>query len=588
MEYSKLVEIYERIEGTTKRLEKTYNISEILRKTDLDDIEVIILLLQGRIFPAWDQTKIGISSKLILKAINKATGTDINKIESHWKKLGDLGLVAQTLTHNKAQATLFSSTLTVKKVYENIKKLALITGTGTVDKKISLIAELLTSAKPLEAKYIVRTVLEELRVGVGEGSLRDAIVWAYFGDSLNIMYDREKNDISLDNNARQKYNETIDIVQHAIDVANEFAIVARTAKSDGLNGLLKIKLRPGSPIKVMLCQKVSGVKEGFEKVGSPAQIEYKYDGFRMQIHKVKDKITLYTRRLENVTAQFPEVVDYVFSNVKGDDFIIDGEAVGFDPKTKKYLAFQSISQRIKRKYDIDSMSRLFPVELNLFDVIYHDGQSSVDEPLFKRRELLRDIVKQIDKKIVISKIDYTDNIEEAQKFYTESLDKGNEGIIMKNKDSIYKPGSRVGGWVKIKPTMESVDVVIVGAEWGEGKRSGWLTSFAIAIIDSDNNILDIGKVGTGIKELDGEGVSFDALTKMLKPLILSEKGKEVKIHPEIVIEVDYEEIQKSPTYSSGYALRFPRLVRLRDDKNVKDCSTLEMIEEFYFSQRGRG
>ncbi len=593
MDYSELVEVYEKIEGTSKRLLKTYYISELLKKTSVEDLEIIMLLLQGKIFPAWDETKIGMSDKLILKAINKATGADAKKIESEWKKIGDLGKVTYNLTHTKSQATLFSSKLTIKKVFDNIRKLATLTGEGTVDKKVSLVSELMTSASPSEAKYIVRTVLEELRVGVGESSLRDAIVWAYFGEEIGVKYDFEKNDIMLDDEKREKYKDIVDTTQRAFDLTNEFSEVAKAAKTVGITGLLDMKLLPGKPIKVMLCQKVASVEEGFETVGTPAQIEYKYDGFRMQIHKIDNKINIYTRRLENVTAQFPEVAATVSKHVKGEEFLIDGEAVGFDPSTSKYLPFQSVSQRIRRKYDIEETAKDLPIELNLFDILYHDGKDYSEVPLNERREFLEKIVEQVKRKIVIAKVDYTDNVEEARRFYEEALKAGNEGIIMKRHDSVYKPGSRVGGWVKIKPVMESLDVVIVGAEWGEGKRSGWLTSFTIGVLDESGLPVEIGKVGTGIKELDqteleGEGVTFEVLTNLLKPLIISEKGKEVKVKPKIVIEVHYEEIQKSPTYSSGYALRFPRLTRLRADRGVDDASTLDLVEEFYFAQRGRG
>ncbi|MBR9690355.1 ATP-dependent DNA ligase [Candidatus Woesearchaeota archaeon] len=589
MEYSKLVEVYERISSTTKRLEKTFHISELLKKTPVEDLDVIVLLLQGKIFPAWAEKKLGISAKLILKVISKATGASVFDVENEWKKTGDLGIVAFNLIGKKSQQTLFSSKLSVKKVFENIKKLPELTGTGAVDKKTSLVAQLMTSAKPIEAKYIVRTVLEELRVGVGEGSLRDALVWAYFGESLGVRYDREANDIMLDAEKRRKYNEVVDVLQHAFDVTNDFSSVAKAAKKSGLKGLKEIKLAPGKPIKVMLCQKVEDVEEGFERVGKPARIEYKYDGFRMQIHKVNGKIVIYTRRLENITNQFPEVVDVIDKNIRGKEFIIDGEAVGYEPKSGRYLPFQNVSQRIKRKYGIDEMAKQFPVEINLFDVLYHDGKSLVKESLDKRREILEKITKQSSKKLVIAKVDYTDDVKEAEKFYKEALKAGNEGIIMKRHDSVYRPGSRVGGWVKIKPVMESLDVVITGAEWGHGKRSGWLTSLTVSIIGDNGEMLEIGKVGTGIKELEesatGGGITFESLTNMLKPLIISEKGKEVAVKPEIVIEVNYEEIQKSPTYASGFALRFPRFICLRDDKGKEDASTLNIVKEFFSKQR---
>lgn len=601
MEYQKLTDVYENIGKTSKRLEKTYIISEFLKIVPASELDIIILLLQGKIFPDYDETKIGISTKLVLKAINKSTGADALTIEKEWKKTGDLGLVSQNLTTRKTQNTLFSKDLSVKKVYDNMKKLATLTGEGTVDKKIALVSELLTSASAIEAKYIVRTALEELRVGIGEGTLRDAITWAYFGEKYGFNYNKEENDLMLDDEKRKEYNEIISIVQNAYDLSNEFSEVAVIAKEKGIEGLKEMVLIPGKPIKVMLCQKAKDIKEGFETVGSPAQIEYKYDGFRMQIHSVNGKITIYTRRLENVTKQFPEVITFVKENVTGNNFLIDGEAVGFDPKSGKYLPFQNVSQRIRRKYDIEEIAKNFPIELNLFDIIYYDNVSLVKTPLNERRKILESIVKQENKKIVIAKVDITSDITEAEKFYKEALLAGNEGIIMKRHDSVYKPGSRVGGWVKVKPVMESLDVVIVGAEWGEGKRSAWLTSFTVGVVGDDGEILEIGRVGTGLKELaqvekldenenviENNSVTFNELTNLLKPLIISENGREIKVKPQIIIELNYEEIQKSTTYSSGYALRFPRLIRLRYDKGVEDASTLAMVQLFFDDQRGRG
>jgi DNA ligase 1 len=582
MQYKQLVECYDKLESTSKRLEKTYYISELLKKTSMDDLQITALLLQGKIFPGWDESKIGVASRLILKAINVASGTDIKKVEDEWKKTGDLGKVAENLIGKKSQSTLFSKDLSVKKVFENLRKLATLEGKGTVDKKIKLIAELLTSATPKESKYIVRTVLEELRVGVGEGSLRDALIWAYV-PSVNIEYNKEENKIDLSDEERKKYNEASEKVQHAFDITNEFAIVATALKKDGLKGLKDISLIPGKPIKAMLFQKAKDIEDAFKGVGKPAALEYKYDGFRLQIHKTNEEIILYTRRLENVTKQFPEVANYVEKNVKGKSFILDTEAVGFDSKTGKYLPFQSISQRIRRKYDIDVLAKKYPVELNIFDIIHYNGENLLKKPFKERRKLLEKITKQIPKKIVLAKQLITDDIKEADKFYKESLKRGEEGIMVKNLNGIYKPGSRVGYGMKVKPVMEPLDLVIVGAEWGQGKRSGWLTSYTIACL-KDEEYLEIGKVGTGIKELEGSGVSFSQLTEMLKKIITVEKGNSVKVKPKIIIEVDYEEIQKSPKYSSGYALRFPRLVRLREDKALDEISTLEMVEKFYKQQ----
>ncbi len=586
MQYKSLVDVYEKLGSTSKRLEKTQIISELLKDTKQDDIHYVVLLLKGRVFPDWDETKIGVASKLIAKAISTATGYAPDKVEKEWKKTGDLGETAENLISKKTQATLFSQNLTIKKVFDNIRKLATLEGSGSVDQKIKLVAELLTSAKPVEAKYIVRTVLEELRVGVAHGTLRDAVVWAYFGKDLKIKYDKEKNDISLDAEQRKSYNEHVDAVQSALDASNDFSLVAEAA-SKGLKELAKISLKVGTPIKVMLAPKAKNVADAFERVGKPAEAEFKMDGFRMQVHKDKDKITIFTRRLDNVTKQFPDVVEAVRKHTKADSFILDSEAVGYNPDTKKYLPFQNISQRIKRKYDIEDMAKKLPVELNVFDVLEYNGKPTLSTPFRERREIIERIIKESPRHIVLAEKLVTDKEDAVAKFFKKSIAAGHEGLMLKNLDAPYKPGARVGYMVKLKETMENLDLAIVGAEWGEGKRSSWLSSFTLACIDDEGNYLKIGKVGTGIKEKEEfkgeEGITFEELTKLLKPLITKEKGREVSVKPKVIVEVAYEEIQKSPTYSSGYALRFPRLMRLRSDER-DEPSDLDLVEDLYHGQ----
>lgn len=585
MLYEDLVGVYKELENTSKRLEKTYHISKLLERTPVEDLKTIVLLLQGKIFPVWDERKIGVAARLVLKSINIATGISANRIEEGWKRTGDLGLTAEEFVGKKKQVALFSTNLEVKKVFDNLNALPKAEGAGAVDRKIKLIAELLTSAKPLEARYIVRTVLEELRVGVGEGSIRDAIVWAFFGDKLDIKYNQEENDLDMSDEEREEYNRYVEAVQEAYDLTNDFSKVAEIAKMKGIEGLKSVSLEIGKPIKVMLYQKAKDIEDAFERVGKPAALEYKYDGFRLQLHRDKDEIRLFTRRLENVTKQFPDVVNVIRNNIKSEDYIIDAEIIGIDPKTRKWLAFQNISQRIKRKYDIDRMAKEIPVMVNLFDAVQIDNEGLLKKPFKERREKLLKITKEVPEKLQLAKQIITDNAEKAEKFYQEALDKGNEGMMVKALDKPYKPGSRVGYGVKVKPVMETLDLVIVGAEWGEGKRAKWLSSFTVACIDENGRFLEIGKVGTGIKEKEEEGVSFEQLTEALKPLIVSEKGKEVKVKPVVVIEINYEEIQKSPTYSSGFALRFPRLISIRTDRSPDEISALSEVEEFYYGQK---
>lgn len=588
MKYSALVGVYSLLEKTTKRLEKTSILSGFISKIPAGELGHVMLLLQGRVFPQWDSRELGMSTQLLLKAIALATGSAQDKVEESWNKTGDLGQTAEALIGKKTQATLFSQELTTKKVFDNIIKLAGQEGHGTVDKKLALFAELLTSATPEEAKYLVRTVLAELRIGLGEGTLRDAIVWSSFGEKLGIKYDAEKNDLVLPDDNREPYAKTVGAVQEAIDIANDFALVAAAVRKGGLEELKDISLEPGRPVKVMMYQKAKDIPDAFETVGKPAAAEYKYDGFLMQIHKHKGKITLFTRRLENVTTQFPDVVERIEKNISGESYIIEGEAVGIDLKTGKYLPFQGISQRIKRKYEIEELAKQFPVEVNIFDVLYYEGKNYLKEPFAERRKLVEKIVNVVPNKIHPAIQQLVSTPEEADQFYQKSLAAGNEGMMMKNLAGIYKPGLRVGYGMKIKPVMEPLDVVIVGAEKGEGKRSEWFASFVIAVRDTDTgDYVEIGRVGTGIKEKEEEGVSFKQLSDLLVPLITHDLGKEIKVKPFIVIEVNYEEIQASPSYSSGYALRFPRFVKLREDRSPEEISTVEDVRKLYDEQRGR-
>ena len=641
MKYREIVNVYQKLESTSKRLEKTYHISKLLAKAKGEELYDIILLFQGKVFPDYEEKKIGVAAKLIMKALVLATGINQKQIEDEWRKTGDLGEVAKNLIPIKKQRTLFSIDITLNKVFSNIRKLAELEGKGTVDKKVKLIAELLTSANADEAKYIIRTILETLRVGVGAGVMRDAIIWNSFpkvagiffqckeceawvpnakvciecGKGIETKFKNMKESIETKQNlkileakdseelknpedydiilapdekaAREIYNYLVNITQRAYDVTNDYGKVARTAKEKGMKGLLEIDLTVGVPINVMLYKKAKNINDAFNTVGKPCACEYKYDGFRLQIHRKGKSIKLVTRRLEDVTNQFPDVVECVKKNIESEDYIIDCEIIGIDPKTKKWLPFQNISQRIKRKYEIIRMTKEIPVVVKIFDAMEIGGKNLLNEKFSKRREMLTKIVKEDKDKINLAKQVVLKDENEVGRFYDESLALGNEGIMMKNLDAPYKPGSRVGYGVKIKPVMESLDLTIIGAEWGEGKRSGWLTSYTVACIDEDGNFLEIGKVGTGLKEKESEGLSFAEITEELKDKIIATQGRSVTIKPETVLEIEYEEIQKSPNYKSGFALRFPRIKSKRDDMRADEISTIEQVEELYHVQKAR-
>ncbi len=556
MRYAELSNLYDQLGNTTKRLEKTEIIANFLKKTEEEDLENVICLLNGRVFPLWDNRKIGFNARLLIKSICSATGSSPQKIESDMNKLGDLGDVTELEVGTKSQKTLFSETLTVKKVVENIRKLALMEGSGSVDRKIGLVAELITNATKEEAKYISRTVLEVLRVGIADGIIKDAIAQAFNQDTKD--------------------------VDEAFDILADHGEVAMLAKE---NKLGDIKLKPGRPLKLMLAVLSKSEEEGFSAVGSPAALEFKYDGFRMQIHNDGKEIKLFTRGMEDVTKQFPDVVEIVKHNVNAKNYIIDCEAVGYNPKNGKYLPFQKISQRIRRKHNTEEMAKLFPVEINSFDIMYYNGKKLLNKSFGERRKILDSIVNAESKRIVLSELIITESVNEVKKFFKKAINAGHEGLIFKSLEAPYKPGRYVGYMAKLKEVMDALDLVIVKAEWGEGKRASWLTSYTVAC-KKDDEFLEIGKVSTGLKEKfeEGELDNFESMTNELKKLVLSEKGNTMNVKPQIIVEVSYEEIQKSPTYTSSYALRFPRILQIRYDKPLNEIADIKIIEQLYKSQ----
>jgi len=445
--------------------------------------------------------------------------------------------------------------LTVGKVFENFNRIMLIEGKGAVDKKLGLVIELLGQADEVEARYIVRTLLGDLRIGTAEGVLRDSISKAFFGDDKGMR----------------------NVVQRAYDLSNDFAVVFESAKK-GKKSLEKIDIHPGRPMNVMLPVKVDEVEEGFRICGKPAAFEHKYDGFRVLINKDENgKVSLFTRRLENVTNQFPDVVSAVEKYVQGKSFILDSEVVGYHKETKKYTPFEAISQRIKRKYGIKELVEKLPVEINVFDIMYLNGKSLFDEPFTRRRKIIEKIVKHKAFKIRISEQIVTDDIKVAKKFYKNALKIGEEGVMIKKIDAKYHPGRRVGYIVKIKPSAKDLDLVIVGAEYGTGKRAGWLTSYIVAC-EKDGKFVEVGKVASGLKEKPSEGMSYGEMTDILKKIVIGEEGIRVKVKPKTIVSVTYQNIQKSPSYSSGFAMRFPRITAYRPDRNTSDIATVKDIE----------
>ncbi|MFH1126186.1 MAG: ATP-dependent DNA ligase [Candidatus Altiarchaeota archaeon] len=548
MDFNEFVKICAILDDKSGRLEMADILADFLSKIPAEILPVVCYFMRGEVFPVWKGVELGIAGKLMVKSLSTVSGLKEEDIEKLIKEKGDTGLVAEQILVKKSQTTLFQESLTLEKVYDNLVKAASLEGKGAQEKKMSYIQELLTNSTPAESRYLVKLILGELRLGVGDGILRDAIAKAF--------------------------NVNAELVERAYNYTSDLGEVALTAKKGGEAGLLEVSLTPMRPIKMMLAQKAEGISEVLKEL-SPAAFEVKYDGARVQIHKNVSRVELYTRRLENVTKQFPELVKSSFENINAKEAIIEGEIVAIKSLEDRHpRPFQDLSRRIKRKYDIDQMVKKIPIEVNLFDLIYLNGESKIEQSFSERRRLLEEVVSATES-FRLSEQLVTEDEEKAEDFYEHAIDLGHEGVMIKNMSAPYKPGSRVGYMYKLKPVMESLDLIISGATWGEGRRAHWFGSFLLSAHDpAKGEFLEIGRLGTGLTD-----EQFKEMTELLRPLVIEEKGQEVKIKPKIVVEVIYEEIQHSPTYTSGYALRFPRLVRIRNDKGPLDADTTERVEE---------
>ncbi len=545
MEFETLAHYLERLSSISGRLEMADIVVEVLDKAG-DDLPLAVSYLQGKPFPPWDRREIGIAEKTMVKAIAKATGYTEDNVEKLIAKTGDTGIAAQQLFDKKVQTTLGYRKLDLVEIAAELDKLAAMEGTGSNDRKIRHTMDLLNNASALETKYLARLLLGEMRLGVGEGIMRDAIAKAFNVDPA--------------------------LVERAYSMINDYGEVASIARDRGERGLRAIGIRLFRPLRPMLAQMVHSTQEAIDS--KCTVFEKKYDGLRAQLHVKDGRVRVFTRRLDEVTKQFPDVVAAVEKGIKCDNCIIEGEAVAY--KGGDPLPFQHLSRRIKRKYDIDEMVKSIPIRLLLFDCMYLDGENLLLAPLKSRRKSLEGIVAEHGSLLLSPQL-VTSDADKANKFYKAALDEGHEGVMCKNPDAEYKPGSRVGYMYKLKPVSESLDLVIVGAEWGEGRRTEWLGSFLLACRDPDTNeLLEIGRMGTGLND---EQLQY--LTDLLKPDILEQKGKSVRLRPNLVVEVGYQEMQKSPTYSSGYALRFPKLIRMREDRGLDDCDTIDRVDDLY-------
>jgi len=531
----------EQLEGTPGRLDMIDIISHILPTLTPEELPVFVRFVMGRIFPDWSSKKLGIGPNLLYEAIGYVAGMKKEQVIEKITITGDAGRAVEELLSIKSQTTFFHEDLDLVRVYAELIAIAEMEGKKSQREKLLAVRRLLGNAHPLEGRYLTRIMLEELRIGVGEGSVRDAIARAFSADSA--------------------------LVEHAMQALNDAGEVARLAKL-GPDALREVHITLFHPVRMMLAQQGT-IPDMIQEHGQIAA-EFKYDGSRFQFHKKGNWARLYSRRLEDVTAALPDVIEKLITSTSH-DVILDGEVIAI--KEGKPMPFQSVLRRFRRRHDIAEAQDAIEMVPNVFDILYLDGETLIDLPLEKRRKRLESVVNQYLAPQVVSS-----DPREIERTYKEALEAGHEGIMIKVPASPYSPGQRGKNWIKIKPDVDTLDLAVIGGEWGEGKRAHVFGSFLVACQDQ-GKLIALSRVATGFSD-EQLGEVYD----LLKDRVIKKSGKEVSFEPDLVFEVGYSELQASPTYEGGYALRFPRFIRIRDDKNITDVETLESIRERYQRQ----
>jgi len=575
MYFREFAEALEKLSGTTKRLEMIDILADLFRRTDKNLIDKVVYMIQGKIHPDYVGLEIGVAEKLAAKAISSVSGASVERIEELTSKLGDLGSAAEQLMMKKAQLTLFSEPLTVEKVYSALDRAAKASGSGAQETKLRILAGLLNQSSPLEAKFIVRLVLGTLRLGVADYTILDGLAEAFVGGKENR-----------------------DVIERAYNLSSDLGLVAKILVEKGFDELKKFGPEVGRPIRPMLAERLARAEEVLEKIGGEVSVEYKLDGERVQIHKNGEKVTLFSRRLENITHHYPDVVKVSKEYISVEKCIVEGEIVAFNPETGELLPFQELMHR-RRKYEVERVMEEIPTMVYFFDILMVDNVDLTQQPYHVRRSMLKKYVREnLYSKIVPNII--TRSPEEIESFMNQAISEGCEGVMVKDLNSVYRAGAREFSWIKLKREYRSeladtLDLVVVGAFYGKGRRTGKYGAFLLAAYDKERDMFEsISKVGTGFKDED-----FETFQKLLEPYKIAHRHSRVnsKIEPDvwfvpsIVIEVIASEITLSPIHTAGYgvikkgsglALRFPKFTgRIRDDKGPEDATTVDEIIELY-------
>jgi DNA ligase 1 len=555
--FKSLSKLLEKVEATKKRLEIIDQTSNYLKILSPKEIEPATNMMVGRAFPKYSQKTLDVSWTTLTRIFERIREFDWDLFRQAMTTTGDIGSATKAVleqTKAKKQTQLTDKSLTITEVQTTLEAISQAQGSGSRTKKERLITTLMSQAEPIEAKYLVKLFTGEMRTGLHEGLMEQAIARAF--------------DVPL-------YE-----VQHAAMVLGDIGEVAAVLKMQGAEGLETAGFSVFRPVKLMLAQTAQSVQEALEAHGGKTAFEYKYDGARVQIHKQNGRVEVFSRRLTNVTQSLPEIVKIVEQNIHVKSIIVEGEVISLDSAGFP-IAFQDLMRRFKRVRGVSEMAQKIPLTLFLFDILYLNGESLITQPYIKRRQILAQTVGEIS----LTKQILTGDPGQADSFLKEAIAAGHEGLMVKKPDSPYTPGRRGKRWLKIKSILESLDLVITAAEYGYGRRKGWLSDYYLAARDpGTGEFLNIGKTFKGLTDTE-----ITELTQRLKESAVSYEDHRVIVLPKIVVEVAYNEIQESARNQSQMALRFARITRIRDDKTPEDADSIERVREIYERQfRNKG
>jgi DNA ligase-1 len=555
--FKTLADLGEKLEATKKRSLMIDLAAAFLKSVEPTEIEPAANMLVGRPFPKWDQRTLEVSWTILSCIIRRITGVDWKIFGEAFSKTGDIGAATMIVFEEsriRRQTSLFERPLTIIEVKRSFEAISGAVGSGSREKKERLLQALFSQASALEAKYMVKILIGDMRTGFHEGLLEQAVSKAF--------------------------QIPLRTVQETSMILGDVGTVASVVKTEGLKGLEKVGFEVFRPVSLMLAQVADNVEEALKEHGGETAFEFKYDGARVQIHKSKEGVKIFSRRLTDVTDSLPEIVEMA-KKMPAKEVILEGEVVAVDGQGFP-IPFQHLMRRFRRVHGIADAAEKIPLKLYLFDVLYLDGKNLVSIPYEQRREKLASVVGELP---LTSQL-VTDNVAQAEAFLEEAMNAGHEGLMAKKLDGPYTQGIRGKRWLKIKPILEPLDLVIVAAEWGYGRRHDWLSDYYLAARDIETGEFQpVGKTFKGL--IDAEIIG---ITKRLKELIVETEPRRVVVLPKIVVEVAYNEIQRSPTYECKMALRFARITRIRDDKSPSEASTIQQVREIYerqFQKKGR-